>query len=106
MGTVIIPGGSDAEEGITDSTPILPESQGVRTNFAVLPGGLEAMIDVKLDMGDARAQGLPGRHSYHCRCYDVFLGCRPEEIVVVYNDYSTVFRIVIKDYFLLGCMPQ
>lgn len=57
MGTIIMPGGSDHEEGITDSTPILPETNGVRTNFAVLPGGLEAMIDVKLDMGDARAQG-------------------------------------------------
>lgn len=58
MGTIVVPGGSDDAEGIIDASPILPESSTVRTNFAVLPGALEAMIDVKLDVRESREQGF------------------------------------------------
>lgn len=58
MRAVVFPGGSNAAEGVTDATPVLPEKGTVRTNFAALPGALDAMIDVTLDVRPAREQGF------------------------------------------------
>lgn len=59
MKAVVFPGGSNKKLAITDDTPILPEPSGTtRTCFAALPGALDAMINVSIDMRPAREQGF------------------------------------------------